>query len=344
MAEGLHIFYHEDYAKEIQTTGHPESPQRATSIMERLEVEGLASNVIKPKAATKEDIMAVHTDDLVATVATNYEGFMDPDTYHRDYTYELALLAAGGTMQGVEKAYKEKTPTLVIPRPPGHHAGKDFCGGFCYFNNVAIAAQDLLDNKGRKKVAIVDVDVHHGNGTADIFSARKDVLYVSTHQWGIFPGTGALKDFGRGPGEGYTVNLPLLGGMGDEVYHALMDQIMLPVLRQYEPQHIIVSLGLDAHYMDPLATLELTTDGLSDACMKLKGVADEVCESRITFVVEGGYHLLAISETTASLVSKLTGQKLKIDPKYNEVEEPEVTDMLLPKYIEQHSKFWNLEG
>ena len=338
----LPIFYSDGYRYQLQTPGHPECPGRVQSIMERLALEGLADGVREPVPAALDDVLAVHAASLLAELEGDYEGALDPNCYHRPKTYETALLAAGGTIQGAVLAVDTGAPTLVLPRPPGHHAGRNFYGGFCYFNNVAVAAEHLLKTAGLARVAIIDIDVHHGNGTAAIFAQRPDVLYVSTHQWGIYPGTGALDDCGSGAGEGFTVNLPLLSGEGAATYDRILSEILIPILHQYQPEALLVSMGLDAHYMDPLAGINLTSQCLSDACLALHAVAQDLCGGRIVYVLEGGYHLDAIAETTAAVVAGLTGRALHKPLKFNRGEQRPANTEALQIYREVQARYWAL--
>lgn len=338
----LPIVYSDLYRYQLQPPGHPECPERVAAIMERLQTEGLADGLCEPAPVSLDDIRAVHSSSLVSRIARDYEGYLDVNCYHGLKTYETALLAAGGTIQGVVIAAETGSPTLVLPRPPGHHAGRDFFGGFCYFNNIAIAAEHLIREKALGRVAIIDIDVHHGNGTAEIFSCRQDVLYISTHEWGIFPGTGSLAECGIGEGEGFTVNLPMPSGEGVATYDEILSGIIIPILRQYRPAAMLVSMGLDAHYMDPLASIQLTSQCLSDACLALNAVAKEVCGGRIVYVLEGGYHLLAIAETTAAVVAGLSGKPLQVPLKFNRGEQCDTNIELLQAYRDVQSRYWVL--
>jgi acetoin utilization deacetylase AcuC-like enzyme len=340
--QDLPIVYDDAYRCRLQPPGHPECPQRVEAIMARLALEGLSGRILAPRPADRDDLLAVHSPKLLARIEGDYDGYLDVNCYHHAKTYPTALLAAGGTIQGAVTAVDAGSPALVLPRPPGHHAGRDYYGGFCYFNNIAVAAEYLIRHRGLARVAIVDIDVHHGNGTADIFARRRDVLYISTHQWGIFPGTGALDDCGRAEGEGFTVNLPLPGGEGVATFGRVLSELIEPILRQYRPEAILVSMGLDAHYMDPLASIQLTSQGLSDVCLALDALAHDLCSGRILYVLEGGYHLEAIAETTAALVAGLTGRPLRVPLLFNRGEQREANTGLLGRFTQIQSRYWNL--
>ena len=197
--------------------------------------------------------------------------------------------------------------TLAMVRPPGHHAEHAHAMGFCLFNNVAVAAAHARHALGAKRVAIVDYDVHHGNGTQHMFERDPSVLYVSTHQYPYYPGTGAVEEIGIGPGEGFTVNLPLESGGTDADFEHVFDRVALPVLRQFSPDLILVSAGFDAHQRDPLATMRATEAGFAAMTMSLRNVADEVCKGRLALVTEGGYDLKALDASLEAVVQTLSG-------------------------------------
>jgi len=253
----------------------------------------------------------VHTPEYIDSVKDFGEGFMDPDTYVRPQTYEIALLAAGGTVLAAKTALEKGTPAFALVRPPGHHAGSYHGGGFCYFNNVAVAAEELRRKVDR--VAIVDYDLHHGNGTHDIFYSRRDVLYISTHQSGIFPGTGYIDDLGNGKGEGYNICIPLPGGCGDTTFELFVNKILAPVLTSYKPDAILVSLGADAHYMDPLGGFALTSPGFISISDKLLALSRDLCGGAIAFTLEGGYNVKALAEVVAGTVASFDQKKVRYE-------------------------------
>jgi acetoin utilization deacetylase AcuC-like enzyme len=296
------IIYHPQYLNHYQDSYHPESPERLVSITTKLDEERLFKDVISPEPASVKDLQKIHTKEHIDFIMSVGEGRIDMDTVSHENTFDIALLAAGGAMQAAETSYSQKKPTIALLRPPGHHAGPDYCGGFCYFNNIALATETLLEDV--KKVAIVDIDVHHGNGTHDIFSKRKDVLYISIHQWGIYPGTGPVNYVGEGEGEGYTVNLPFPSRSGDSTYDMAWEEIVNPILNQFKPEAMLVSVGGDAHYMDPLASLTWSSLGYVSYAERLIKIAKKLCENRISFYLEGGYHLGALADLIAGTVGK----------------------------------------
>ncbi len=296
------IIYHPQFLNHYQDSYHPESPERLVAINAKLDEERLFKNVISPEPASMKDLQKIHTKEHVEFIMSVGEGRIDVDTVSHEDTFDIALLAAGGAMQAAEISYSKRKPVMALLRPPGHHAGPDYAGGFCYFNNIALATETLLQDV--KKVAIVDIDVHHGNGTHDIFCKRSDVLYISLHQWGIYPGTGPVNYVGEEGGKGFTVNLPFPSRSGDTTYDMAWDEIVKPILTQFKPEGMLVSVGGDAHYMDPLASLSWSTLGYVSFADKLIKTAKKLCNGTISFYLEGGYHLGALADIISGIVAK----------------------------------------
>ena len=305
------LVYHQRYHEHRQTIGHPERPERLDAIVERLKNEGLWKDVLTPAPVDLKLLGKVHTAKYIDTVKNFGEGFMDRDTYMRPETFSIALLAVGGTVLAARKALETGNPAFALVRPPGHHAGSDRGGGFCYFNNVAVAAEHLREKVGR--VAIVDLDLHHGNGTHDIFYSRSDVLFISTHQGGIYPGTGLPEDLGDDDGMGFNICVPLPGGSGDATFELFTKKIMRPVLTKYGPDAILVSLGADAHYMDPLGGLSLTSPGYVFMVNELLDLSRKLCHGVLAFTLEGGYHVGALAEVVAGSVAAFDGKKVRYE-------------------------------
>lgn len=305
------LVHHARYHEHRQTIGHPESPERLDATVARLKAENLWNEVLTPEPVDLKLLRKVHTSEYIDSIKNFGEGYMDPDTYVRPQTYEIALLAAGGTVLAAQRALDRGKPSFALVRPPGHHAGSYHGGGFCYFNNVAVAAEALRQKVDR--VAIVDYDLHHGNGTNDIFYSRDDVLYISTHQVGIYPGTGAPEDLGEGKGEGYNLSIPLPGGSGDATFDLFSKRILRPVLLKYKPGAILVSLGADSHYMDPLGGLALTSPGYVALAEELIALSRRLCGGAIAFSLEGGYHVGALAEVVAGTVAAFDDRKVKYE-------------------------------
>jgi acetoin utilization deacetylase AcuC-like enzyme len=311
--------------------------------MDKLETVDFKPNIITPEPANDNDLKGVHTSEYIELMKNFGEGWMDPNTCHHDNSYELACLAAGGGLLAANLAYSEKRPTFVIPRPPGHHAEAASSGGFCYFNNIAIAAQALLDKKETpaKKVAIVDIDVHHGNGTHDIFFDRKDVLYISTHQWGIYPGTGHFELAGGKGGEGYTVNIPFNSGTGDSSFELAYQQIIEPILKQYKPSILLVSIGTDAHYRDLLAGLALSSEGYLSISEKMIRLSKEICDSKISFFLEGGYDTSALAEIVTAILGKFENKEFGLE--FTDIQDTKYEgEKVIHNVMDVQRKYWEL--
>jgi len=305
------IIFHERYIEHRQGGFmHPESPERLEVTIERLRNEGLWEDVVTPGPATLEDCMRIHTEEYLNLLKNFGEGPLDPDTYSRPETWDIALLAAGGGVLAGEMAYDKKIPVMGLLRPPGHHATDVRAMGFCYLNNVAISAANMVA-KGNGKVAVIDIDLHHGNGTNDSFYERDDVLYVSTHQSPHYPGTGGLGTIGQGKGKGYTINFPFPGGVGDSTFDLAFESVVEPVLRQFGPSSIMVSIGGDSHYMDPLGGLTLSSQGYIAIVERIERIAKELCDGRISFYLEGGYNVEALAEIIAGIVATFSNRSIK---------------------------------
>jgi acetoin utilization deacetylase AcuC-like enzyme len=311
----MSIIYHERYLDHILTWGHPESPERLKAILSKLKDQDFTPELLTPKPATDNDLKGVHTPEYIELMKYFGEGWMDPNTYHHEESYELACLAAGGGLLAANLTYDEKRPTFVIPRPPGHHAETGSSGGFCYFNNIAIAAQALLSRKksAAERVAIVDIDVHHGNGTHDIFLDRKDVLYISTHQHGIYPGTGPAEFIGVDDGEGFTVNIPFYSHAGDSSFEQAYHQVIEPIVQQFKPSIILVSIGTDAHYRDPLANLALSSNGYISLAKSILKLSSKICNSRNAFFLEGGYDVDVLAEIVTAIVASFDNHDYELE-------------------------------
>lgn len=299
------------FAEHQTPPGHPERSERAQvmdNVASRWRARG--GEVVAPRAATHEQLERVHDPHYVHRISELRDRAvaLDPDTYTSPESYEVALLAAGAAIEAVERTMSaSSTYALAMMRPPGHHAEHAHAMGFCFFNNVAVAAAHARHALGASRVAIVDYDVHHGNGTQHMFDADPSVLYVSTHQYPYYPGTGAADEVGVGAGEGFSVNLPLEAGGIDADFEHVFDRVVLPVLRQFTPDLILVSAGFDAHQRDPLAMMRATDAGFAAMTMALRRVSDEVCRGRLALVTEGGYDLAALDGSLQAVVDTLAG-------------------------------------
>ena len=288
--------------------GHPERPDRLRAIERALEAEKFqALGRAQAPAAQLETVALAHPIDYVAQIreATPSEGLqhLDADTAMSAGSFEAALRAAGGAVYAVDEIFAKKAQNaFVATRPPGHHAETARPMGFCLFNNAAIAARYAQRRHGIGRAAIVDFDVHHGNGSQDIFWADKTVMYCSTHQMPLYPGTGAANERGE---HDTIVNAPLKPGAGGEAFRAAFEQKILPRLGDFAPELIIISAGFDAHMRDPLANLNLDEEDFGWATRKIMEVADRSAGGRVVSVLEGGYDLEALANSTAAHVIAL---------------------------------------
>jgi acetoin utilization deacetylase AcuC-like enzyme len=288
--------------------GHPERPERA-EIFEAVAADwrDRGGGTIEPRPATRDELLRVHSaDHLRAMSETHGRAVMlDADTFTSPESYEIALLAAGASIQAAEHALETRETAFALVRPPGHHAERDQAMGFCLFNNVAVAAAASIAS-GLSRVAVVDIDVHHGNGTQWMFYDDPRVLYVSTHQFPFYPGTGAAGDVGRGRGEGFTFNVPLEAGATDADY-AMVYLSIGNVLEQFVPELLLISAGYDAHEQDPLASMRVSTAGYAGVIAVLQAAAARIgCPMALT--TEGGYDLDALRECLEATLTVLGGR------------------------------------
>ncbi len=328
---------------EHEMPGHPERPDRLRAIMSHLEESDVLAQLVRIEArdASWEELRFAHTESLIEAVAATSgvdRHWFDADTYAVARSYDAALRAAGGVLAATQAVLKgEVNSAFCLVRPPGHHATPDRAMGFCLFNNIAVAAAHALE-EGIERVAIIDIDVHHGNGTQDIFYEDPRVLYFSTHQFPHYPGTGYWTETGSGDGDGTTINVPLPRGCGDDAYLRCYRELCVPAVRRFRPQLIFVSAGFDAHFADPLAQMLLSTRGYYEIASLIREFADELCDGRAVYALEGGYDLTAIAWSARACIDTLLGNPFAEDPlgKGPVVPGPNV-EPLLAEVKRQHS-------
>lgn len=312
MSEDMIYFYPEGHENHYER-GHPESPERVEIIRTALINAGLWDGYQKlPAIALTDDLLqSIHSPAYLnlLEMTCRRAGYLDPDTFTTQASWDLAHQSAGGAVAVASAVWAGKSRRgFALTRPPGHHAMSGQGMGFCLLNNIAIAAEHLTRNFQIRSVAIVDLDLHHGNGSQEIFWTRDDVLYISTHQAPFYPGTGGVADVGSGDGEGWTANFPLPAGSGDTAFLAVMDELILPLLDQKAPQVILVSYGYDPHWLDPLGQLLLTAEGYGKLIEKLCNWADHHCDGRIALFLEGGYNPDAGKACALAVISAMLGR------------------------------------
>ncbi|NPV61459.1 MAG: histone deacetylase [Methanotrichaceae archaeon] len=307
------VIYHPMYLKH-ETGFHPEKKERLTAILEAINNSGLAVDFISPEPATVEQVATVHGRryiDQVKVVCEHGGGHLDVDTVLSKDSYDVALLAAGGTIAAVDAVMDGYDNAFALVRPPGHHAMPNRGMGFCIFNNVAIAAKHA-QARGLGKVLIVDWDVHHGNGTNAMFYSDRSVMYFSTHQFPHYPGTGRMTDVGEEGAEGTKFNVPLPSGTGDEGYAMVYRELLYPAAREFDPDIILVSAGQDPHNKDPLGGMSLNADGFAFMAAVVQKIALECCEGRVAATLEGGYNLEAQAGAVVAVLRSWQGGALQI--------------------------------
>ncbi len=303
--------------------GHPESPRRLHAIIEGIRQSQVLENrncvFVSPKPASLETLGYVHNAEYIRHVKRLSEsggGILDKETETRvsKQSFEVARLAAGGAVEAVNKVMAgEFRNAFVLARPPGHHAGFDYGMGFCVFNNVAIAAEHLVRSFGLSRVLILDIDSHHGNGTQEIFYGTPKVPYVSLHEDPTeFPEAGFMDETGEGQGLGFTVNIPFPFGTGDAVYWKAVRTVVLPIMKQFKPQFILLSAGFDGHYRDAVGELSLSKQIYPMIFQAVLEFAENVCKGRIVAVLEGGYCLSVLRKVVPVVISQMAGQRMTL--------------------------------
>ncbi len=302
------------------TGQHPENAKRLEAIISHLERTGLKQQLtpIKPRAASIEELSLVHDEQYIShirDVAQKGGGWLGADTVMSSNSYEAALYAAGGVIRATEAVMnREVSSAFALVRPPGHHATYERAMGFCLFNNVVIATKYALANYKLERILIVDFDVHHGNGTQAAFYDNPRVLYISTHEYPFYPGTGSIEETGSRAAEGTTINIPLPAGSGDTEYLEVFERIIVPAAMRFKPQLILVSAGYDTHWADELALMQVSVTGFAQMVKIIKGLGDELCDGRLVFSLEGGYNLTALAASVKATFDMLLGNTTIEDP------------------------------
>ncbi|MFK7847723.1 MAG: histone deacetylase [Rhodothermales bacterium] len=290
---------------------HVERPERLQAIQQLIKDDPVLDSliVLPPSNASIEDVVLVHPreyyDRLAAAVQAG-GARLDPDTYATPDSLNVAMQALGGLLSITDRVMRQKVDNgFAVVRPPGHHARPDTAMGFCLLANISIAAEWAKKHHGVKKILIVDFDVHHGNGTQEIFYEDPDVMYMSTHQWPLYPGTGRLEETGAGNGQGTTINVPLPAHTGDDDFLRVFEQILTPIALKFNPELILVSAGYDAHWMDPIGGLNISVAGFTAVFQEILSWARQCSNNRLVTLLEGGYHADALAHSVLSTLRLL---------------------------------------
>jgi acetoin utilization deacetylase AcuC-like enzyme len=304
------ILIDREFLKHLPGRGHPERPDRLRVLLDLAEsLDPAIFQLLPPRPASRAEIELCHDPDyvqLVESTASLSRYAFDGDTITNQESFNVARLATGGFLRLLDSvAARESSNGFAMVRPPGHHALRSRAMGFCLFNTIAVGAQYLKTAHGAKRIAIVDWDVHHGNGTQDAFYDDPSVLFISTHQYPFYPGTGGIAEVGNRSGTGYTLNVPLPAGCGDAEYLRVFRDVVVPTVARFAPEWILVSAGFDAHRRDPLAAMNVTEEGFALMSGALLQLAETFCGGKITFLLEGGYDLAALKSSVAGVLETL---------------------------------------
>ncbi|MGA2554575.1 MAG: histone deacetylase [Smithella sp.] len=330
---------------------HPESPERLAAIYEMLDnpLESWKFTHIEPREATHKEIETIHSPsyvEFIASTAGKRSVYLDPDTATSPETYEIAKLAVGGVCNAIDSVIEGKVDNaFALVRPPGHHAEKDTAAGFCIFNNIAIGAMHAILKYNLKRILIVDWDLHHGNGTQHSFYGDPRILYFSTHQYPYYPGTGDLQEIGRGPGEYYTINVPLSMGAGDSSFVKIFHKILQPVALEYKPELILLSAGFDTYFQDPLGGMRVTPKGFAAMTRILLNIADTCCQGRLVAVLEGGYHVAGLTKSVKAVLEEMLDETHFTEEKLSSLEkevDEEASQSTINKVISRISPCWKV--
>lgn len=342
------LFYHPIFLEHQTGYGHPESPERIPAIFNLLKQKEpeIDKIVIQPRQASEEEISLVHTPSYIEKVKAVSErggGYLDMDTHLSQKSYEAALFAAGAALSALERVFSGQADNaFCVVRPPGHHALEDQGMGFCLFDNLAIGARFAQKNMGVKKILIIDWDVHHGNGLSDTFYDDPTVLYISLHQYPHYPGTGWVTEIGTGEGVGYNINFPFPAGTSGPSYHRAFDEVIVPLAQAYKPDLLMIAAGFDAHYYDPISSINLTAEDYASMTEKIKKISDNLCLGRIIASLEGGYGLSSLAKSAWATIDRMMGKNSEIDEIKEFSPSPSESDIIIERVKSTLSSYWKL--
>jgi acetoin utilization deacetylase AcuC-like enzyme len=343
----LAIIKDDRYLEHNPGDGHPESPNRLRVIHDLIDKEFANLPRIAPRLATESELALIHDPFYIQTVANTAgraHAQLDPDTGLSARSYEIARLAAGGLLQGVDALLnpqsKIQNPKSIFAfvRPPGHHAEPGHAMGFCLFNNVAIAAAYAKEKYGLKRILIVDWDLHHGNGTQRSFYDDRSVLYFSSHQYPYYPGSGNIDQVGTGDGEGFTVNAPFPTGFGDVEYLSVYDRILRPIALEYKPELVLVSAGFDPYFADPLGGMQVTAEGFGALAGMVKDIAGQTCSGKVLLTLEGGYNPQGLRDGVRAVLLAMQSS----EPFPAQVHSTPAAEQVIERIIKIQKKYWKI--
>jgi len=336
------------YFRHETSVFHPESAKRLEAIYKMLDAPDMKDKftLIEPTSATLEEIGMIHEEwyiEAVARTAGKAHTYLDPDTETSPESYETARLAVGGFNNAIDAVVRgDVRNAFAFVRPPGHHAEADRAAGFCLFNNVAIGAMHGIQKHQMKRVLVVDWDLHHGNGTQHSFYEDPRIIYFSTHQYPYYPGTGSLQEIGRGAGKGYTINVPLRTGPGDNEFVKIFRTILHPVALEFRPEMVLLSAGFDIYYKDPLGGMKVTPRGFACLARVLLDIADACCGGRFAITLEGGYHIGGLTDSCRTVLNEMRGDTrvAEEDLKMMEAEADRSIDKIIDAVKDQVRPYW----
>ncbi|MCX7981597.1 MAG: histone deacetylase [Syntrophales bacterium] len=327
---------------------NPETPSRLKEVYDLLDSPEFRDKflLLPPRYANVEDLMLVHSKnyiDMVAATRGQRLTVLDPDTHATEESYDTALLAVGGCLSALEAVIEGKVDNaFALIRPPGHHADRNHSAGFCIFNNIAITAAYALRQLGLKRILIVDWDLHHGDGTQNIFYRTSAVLYFSIHQYPAYPGSGWLTEIGEGEGRYYTVNVPLKAFADNATYVMVFRRLLQPIARAYRPDIILVSAGFDIYQHDPLGDMQVTPLGFATLTRLVMDAADECCAGKLLLILEGGYDTHGLRNSVGAVLKELSGETHVSEDDIHrlEYEAEQQRDRIIPQVIAQIKEKW----
>jgi len=334
------------YLQHLTGEYHPENHHRLEVVYEMLQEEEMQGKLreLPPRPATREELELNHSlnyVDQVASTAGRSFTSLDPDTTTSPRSWDAAQMAVGGVLVGIDKVMEgEVNNVFALVRPPGHHAEKSRGMGFCLFNNIAVGARYARQKYSLDRILVIDWDLHHGNGTQNAFYEDPQVVYFSTHQYPYYPGSGGVDEVGKGEGTGFTINVPLPGGQGDQDFAAIYQGVLKPVALEFKPQLILLSAGYDIYSQDPLGGMDVTPEGFAMLTSTIMDLAQSSCQGKLVVTLEGGYHLGGLRDSVKATLKELMGESILKDTK-KEGRLLSSTEEIMAKVRKRHKDFWS---